>query len=65
MIIASVVVDIFMNAWPAALLALGLGSLFALILLIASIKLRVVVDPKIEAVQKALPGVDCGGCGFA
>jgi RnfABCDGE-type electron transport complex B subunit len=53
------------NAWPAALLALGLGSLFALILLIASIKLRVVVDPKIEAVQKALPGVDCGGCGFA
>ncbi len=64
MIIASVM-DIFMNAWPAAALALGLGSLFALILLIASIKLKVVVDPKIEAVQAALPSVDCGACGFA
>ncbi|MHC5088995.1 MAG: (Fe-S)-binding protein, partial [Planctomycetota bacterium] len=59
------VMELFNNAWPAAVLALGLGSVFALILLIASIKLKVVVDPKIEAVQAALPGVDCGACGFA
>lgn len=66
MIIASVtVMDMVQNAWPAALLALGLGSLFALILLIASIKLRVVVDPKIDAVHKALPNIDCGACGYA
>lgn len=64
MIVASIM-DIVNNAWPAAALALGLGSLFALILLIASIKLRVEVDPKIEAVHAALPGVDCGACGFA
>ena len=64
MIIASVV-ELFNNAWPAAALALGLGSLFALILLIASIKLKVVVDPKIEAVHAALPNIDCGVCGYA
>ena len=64
MILASVM-DIINNAWPAAVLALGLGMLFALILLIASIKLKVEVDPKIEAVHAALPGVDCGACGFA
>ncbi len=64
MILASIM-DIFNNAWPAAALALGLGSLFALILLVASIKLKVVVDPKIEAVHMALPNIDCGACGFA
>jgi Na+-translocating ferredoxin:NAD+ oxidoreductase RNF subunit RnfB len=64
MILASVT-EMINNAWPAALLALGLGSLFALILLIASIKLKVVVDPKIEQVQAALPNIDCGACGFA
>lgn len=59
------VMDIVNNAWPAALLALGLGTVFALILLIASIKLRVDVDPKVEQVHKALPNLDCGACGFA
>ena len=64
MIIASVM-EIVQNAWPAALLALGLGSAFALILLIASIKLKVEVDPKVEQVHAALPCIDCGACGFA
>jgi electron transport complex protein RnfB len=64
MIIASVI-EMINNAWPAALLALGLSSVFALILLIASIKLKVVVDPKIEAVHAALPNIDCGACGYA
>jgi len=49
----------------AGLMMLLLGTAFALVLLIASIKLKVEIDPKIEAVQAALPGIDCGACGFA
>lgn len=64
MILASIM-EIVQNAWPAALLALGLGTVFALILLIASIKLRVQVDPKVEEVHTVLPHLDCGACGFA
>ncbi len=44
---------------------LGLGSGFALVLLIASVKLKVEVDPKVEQIHKALPNLDCGACGFA
>jgi Na+-translocating ferredoxin:NAD+ oxidoreductase RNF subunit RnfB len=44
---------------------LGLGSGFALALLIASEKLKVQVDPKIEQIHEALPKLDCGACGFA
>lgn len=44
---------------------LGLGSGFAVVLLIASIKLKVEIDPKIEQIHEALPNVDCGACGFA
>ena len=59
--------DIFQlwnNAWPAGLIMLGLGGAFAIVLLIASLKLKVEVDPKIEQIHKALPGLDCGACGF-
>ena len=53
----------------AALLAgitmLALGASFALVLLVASIKLKVEVDPKVEQVHEALPNIDCGACGFA
>jgi Na+-translocating ferredoxin:NAD+ oxidoreductase RNF subunit RnfB len=42
-----------------------LGAGFAIVLLIASIKLKVVVDPKIQQVHEALPCIDCGACGFA
>jgi len=44
---------------------LGLGSGFALVLLIASVKLKVEVDPKVEQIHEALPNLDCGACGFA
>lgn len=44
---------------------LVLAAGFALVLLIASIKLKVQVDPKVEQILTALPGVDCGACGFA
>ena len=49
----------------AGLTMVVLGGAFAVVLLIASIKLKVVLDPKIEAVHAALPNIDCGACGFA
>jgi len=57
--------ELWNSAWPAGLTMLGLGSGFAVVLLIASEKLKVEVDPKIEQIQQALPKLDCGACGFA
>jgi len=54
-----------MELWPAGALMFGLGAVFAIVLLIASIKLKVEIDPKIEQVHQALPCIDCGACGFA
>jgi len=59
------VFELWNSAWPAGLTMLGLGSGFAVVLLIASEKLKVEVDPKIEQIQQALPNLDCGACGFA
>jgi electron transport complex protein RnfB len=59
------VFEMWHSAWPAGLTMLGLGSGFAVVLLIASEKLRVEVDPKIEQIHAALPKLDCGACGFA
>lgn len=53
------------SAWPAGVTMLGLGSGFAVVLLIASEKLKVKVDPKVEQIHEALPNLDCGACGFA
>ena len=64
MILADIL-QLWNNAWPAGVTMLGLGSAFALVLLIASIKLKVEVDPKIEQIHEALPHIDCGACGFA
>ncbi len=64
MILAGVL-EIWNSAWPAGLTMLGLGSGFALVLLIASVKLKVEVDPKVEEIHHALPNLDCGACGFA
>ena len=52
-------------SWPAGLTMFGLGTSFAIVLLIASVKLKVVIDPKIEKIHQALPNLDCGACGFA
>lgn len=49
----------------AAGLMLGLGGLFAVVLLIASVKLKVETDPKVEQVHAVLPKIDCGTCGYA
>jgi electron transport complex protein RnfB len=59
------IAQLWQSAWPAGLTMLALGTSFAIVLLIASIKLKVTVDPKIEQVHEALPGIDCGACGFA
>ena len=57
--------ELWSSAWPAGVTMLGLGSGFAVLLLIASVKLKVEVDPKIEQIQQALPNLNCGACGFA
>ncbi len=64
MILADIL-ELWNSAWPAGLTMLGLGSGFAVVLLIASEKLKVEVDPKIEQIHEALPNLDCGACGFA
>jgi len=56
---------LWQSAWPAGTTMLGLGGLFAVVLLIASEKLKVEVDPKIKQIHEALPNIDCGACGFA
>ncbi len=43
----------------------GLGLTFAGFLAIADKKLRVVEDPTVEKVLDALPGTNCGACGYA
>ncbi len=42
----------------------GLTFLLATILVIANRYLRVFEDPRIDAVEGMLPGVNCGACGF-
>ncbi len=51
-------------AWPAGVTMLGLGSCFAVVLLVANEKLKVKIDPKVEQIREALPGLDCGACGY-
>lgn len=48
---------------PVAVLGL-LGGLFGVLLSLASKVFKVEVDPKITAVLDALPGANCGACGF-
>lgn len=43
----------------------GLGLVSGIILAIAAKYLSVAEDPRIEQVAELLPGVNCGGCGFA
>jgi Na+-translocating ferredoxin:NAD+ oxidoreductase subunit B len=41
------------------------GTLAAIILYVVARKFRVQEDPRIDEVEKALPGANCGACGFA
>jgi len=55
-----------MSALAYSLLTMGgLGAFFAAALAIADKKLRVEEDPRIGQVNDALPGANCGACGYA
>lgn len=43
----------------------AIGTLSAVILYFVAQKFKVYEDPRIDDVEKALPGANCGGCGFA
>ena len=49
---------------PVAIFA-GLGILFGVILAIASRIFAVEVDARVEQITEALPGANCGGCGYS
>ncbi len=55
-----------MNQIQMAMLVLGLvGFCFALILAVLNRKLKVEDDPKVKEILEALPGLNCGACGFS
>jgi Na+-translocating ferredoxin:NAD+ oxidoreductase RNF subunit RnfB len=43
----------------------AIGLFFAIFLVVANKQFHVEVDPKISRVEEVLPGVNCGGCGYA
>jgi electron transport complex protein RnfB len=57
--------QLWSSAWPAGVTMLGLALAFAIVLLIASRRLKVEVDPRVEQVAGLLPQAGCGACGFA
>ena len=50
--------------WTVVILTV-LGLLLALILFWVAGKFKVEEDPRIDEVEKVMPGANCGGCGFA
>ena len=50
--------------WTIVILAC-LGLILALALFFIAKKFRVEEDPRIDEVEKVMPGANCGGCGFA
>lgn len=53
------------NMVATILVVSGLGALLALLLFLVAKKFKVEEDPRIDDVEKILPGANCGGCGFA
>ena len=50
--------------WTIGIIAV-LGLLLAVILYFVAEKFKVEEDPRIDEVEKVMPGANCGGCGFA
>ena len=50
--------------WTIAIITI-LGVLLALVLFLVAKKFKVEEDPRIDEVEKVMPGANCGGCGFA
>ena len=50
--------------WTIAILTV-LGAALAVVLYFVAEKFKVEEDPRIDEVEKVLPGANCGGCGQA
>ena len=50
--------------WTVAVLA-GIGLVLAVVLYLIAERFKVEEDPRIGEIEKALPGANCGGCGYA
>ena len=50
--------------WTIAVVTV-LGLVLALVLYLVAERFKVEEDPRIDQVEKAMPGANCGGCGFA
>lgn len=50
--------------WTIVVLA-GLGLVLSLVLYLIATKFKVEEDPRIDEVEKVMPGANCGGCGYA
>ncbi len=50
--------------WTVVVLA-GLGLLLSVLLYFVAKKFKVEEDPRIDEIEKVMPGANCGGCGYA
>lgn len=50
--------------WTIAIITV-LGTLLAVVLYLVAKKFKVEEDPRVDLVEKVLPGANCGGCGHA
>ena len=50
--------------WTISIITI-LGLLLAVVLYLVAEKFKVFEDPRIDDVEKTMPGANCGGCGFA
>ena len=50
--------------WTIVILA-ALGLVLSVVLFLIAKKFKVEEDPRIDEVEKVMPGANCGGCGFA
>jgi electron transport complex protein RnfB len=56
---------VFSTLLPAFIILAAVAGLAAIVLSLASKKFRVEQDPRVAEILEALPGANCGGCGFA
>ena len=50
--------------WTVLVVTL-VGALLAAVLYFVAQKFKVEEDPRIDEIEKLMPGANCGGCGFA
>lgn len=57
--------NLFYDALSSVLVFTGFGVIMGTALAFLAIKFKVEVDPMLAAAKEALPGANCGACGFA